>query len=536
MFSAKSSQLFLDDDHRREHLQRARALTAITLQAATMKRHDLIARYFRQGHHALRATPRVAQVAGILLIALGLCTWAFRGMSPTGSRYELLLDGRHFSRAERVEMEAAFSKQSLTDYTFVDGCCQVPREQRNRYVAALVDGQAMPTDFSDPTLLDVGSPFETEAQKRQRRQSVKERALASTIRSINGIDEASVMYDEKRVHSLRNDTEATAMVAIRTTVNRPISARRLDSICQMVAAAFESLSPSQVTIMDLSTGLAIAGDSPTVKVGVRGEEFALIKAMYEEQFTSKITRVLDMIPDVQVACEVELTEQKVSGEETPDKFGGHGQLVEDPRVGLHQPWVPHRVSVTVRVPKDYFAAVWRQRQEATELEVVHPTTADLAQIEEDTRAFVRDVVAGLAPVSAELRLASQIQVVTFDRMAPVTTLARRSNWQWRKGQLWPLVLGAASLLITLLIAGVCRDVYRWLQQRKGKSGTLRVVSAGDVPEGNSRSDRDALRDVAHEEIAGTVGSEDVQSRLTELVRDDPQTAVSMLKTWVSKAG
>ena len=92
---------------------------------------------------------RIATAALLVLVVVSLI-YLFQYQVTGGD--ELLLDGRQFSTSELKEIEAAFAKAGLGKSTVLGNRIRIPRGQKEAYLAAMADGNALPADFCDTSL------------------------------------------------------------------------------------------------------------------------------------------------------------------------------------------------------------------------------------------------------------------------------------------------------------------------------------------------------------------------------------------------
>src|SRR5690606_16719631 len=93
-------------------------------------------------------TPATRLTTGLLLAVIVVSlVYLFRFQGTVAD--EDLLSGQSFSSAEISAMEAAFAKAGLSNYEVRGNRVRVPRGQKTVYVAALVDGNALPPDFNN---------------------------------------------------------------------------------------------------------------------------------------------------------------------------------------------------------------------------------------------------------------------------------------------------------------------------------------------------------------------------------------------------
>ena len=83
----------------------------------------------------------------------------------------------------------------------------VPTGQKAAYLAAVVDGGALPPNFHTylENALDKGGPWESREETRERLKIAKQQMLSEIIRAMDWVEDAVVLYDEQAARGLSND-------------------------------------------------------------------------------------------------------------------------------------------------------------------------------------------------------------------------------------------------------------------------------------------------------------------------------------------
>ena len=212
----------------------------------------------RQFNNQLQSLPRLLRsnpaaavfVVGSLTLFVAIAYFAFDVAADWHK--EPLFGGRAFSEAELTSVAAAFATARLTDYDIHAGRISIPKRKRTEYIAALAKANALPARFDRyfEEFAAQSNPFESPQQRERRWQMAKQRALAHTLRSMTGIDDATVQYDEPQRIGFRDRVETTAMVALRPSTGVAIDSQLLRTVRQLVAASKSGLTPDRVTVCD----------------------------------------------------------------------------------------------------------------------------------------------------------------------------------------------------------------------------------------------------------------------------------------------
>src|SRR5262245_41936487 len=108
---------------------------------------DFVNQAYSQLIELLRSMSVGTRIAtGLLLVLVVVSvTYLFQYQMAGGDEY--LLGGRPFTQSELTAIEAAFAKAGLGKSTVAGSQIRIPRGQKELYLAALADGNALPADF-----------------------------------------------------------------------------------------------------------------------------------------------------------------------------------------------------------------------------------------------------------------------------------------------------------------------------------------------------------------------------------------------------
>ncbi len=424
-----------------------------------------------------------------------------------GTRTELLLAAHPFTAAELSQAEAAFAAAQLTTYSLEGPCIRVARRQRADYVRALVDRKALPRTM-DATASDRGgggSPLETPSQREERLRTARDQELASYLRFFPEIEDASVRLDEALLGSYRSERKIRALVWIKPKPGHLLLPERLQAIRESVAASRVGLSADDVTIVDVLRGVTFnPSQAPTP--AQRAQQVAYCKASYEADWTQKIHQALESIAGVSVHTQVTLT------------------------ADTH---LPCRIAVSVTIPQSHYLDRWRGSHPR---EVPTQSAAqELQVIEAEERRTVERHVAQVLASSQESEVETAVAVVTG--AASTARIAPRRTWDQ------PNALVASIIVVMLVVAalalvGVPRGgsppavVRTTSASRVATNATNRSTPAATVanPPVAEASPLDS-----HPATGAEGGSGVASAELVALVRENPQAAAAILRSWVNPA-
>jgi flagellar M-ring protein FliF len=195
---------------------------------------------------------------------------------------------------------------------------------------------------------------------------------------------------------------------------------------------------------------------------------------------------------------------------------------------------PSRVTVSVIVPSDYYVGLWRERFHAEQGQ--QPGAADaaaLAEIELETKAKIEELVSQWLPAAGAAGTASSRVVVTSfqgpkpSAAEPPVSTANPFPWLARHGS--TIVLAVVSLFGLLVLRGFVRG---------GAAAAPASAAEQDAPllGLDERAELEEFDDDVTTPRRRYAGARSpIRDELADLVRDDPDTAADILKSWISDA-
>ncbi|HEY5316235.1 MAG TPA: hypothetical protein VIK18_27145 [Pirellulales bacterium] len=535
-------------------------------------------------------TPAARITSGLLLVVVVISlAYLFNHQFSSGDGY--LLGGQSFTSAELSAMEAAFGKAGLNDYSVDGNRLKVPLARKSAYLAALADSGALPANFGDflTTAIAKVGPFTSRSQQEEMIEQAKERELAGIILSMQGIEKASVQYDQDKKSGFAQTAAAKASVGVKRHGTLPLEEKQVPMIRHLVAGAFAGLSPEHVTVIDLNgrtysgtngDGLGSASEDPFV---AHTKEF---QAMYEAQIYNALTYV----PGVTVTANVELNKELtvrqekdsydpkavamvMSREETqtsaakgssgggrpgveaqgPNQSArlssaGGSETTDDRAINeVHNApsrertltqlagLTPKRITVSIGIPSTYFESVWRQRNPAppglTTPRV--PEAGALEQIQKDETDKIRSHVSTLIPQLVEgVDAASLVTVTTFQHV-----LIESDPGPGGAQQAVAWLTDYWTTLATLGLVVVSLLMLRSLSRAQPAAVS---PQASFAPQLAAQETADAAKPAAaakpKSRFKRKLGAGiSLRDELTEMVREDPDAAANILRGWIGNA-
>jgi len=533
-------------------------------------------------------TPGSRIIAGLLVIVIATSvTFLFQG--GMFQQDVPILSGETIAPADQKAILAAFASEALDDYEVIGGQIYVPRHRRVDYMAAMVKNNAIPPDFHDSFDKSIGeaSPFESEQHRADRQKLAKEKEMALVLRNMRGIEYASVQYDIEDRGGFPRRKVYTSSVVVRPTGSQDLDASTVKSIQNYVAHSIAGLESNFVSVTDLNSRRTYSGTDNTL-AGVADDPFAARKKYFEGHWTETIQNALRYIDGNNVTVNVEIDpemnrmEKGIKYDPRPTTLASMNQKESEskrrpldagrPGLSAQQPnqqaavsdkneseetseasreetlavtnqdytqkqmasLTPKRVTVTVSVPSQYYVDVWHsQNPTPAGQPLATPDPAQLKKIEDDTKKTVETTVVTLLPEQAKgedpypqvyVSTAPQVPEMSTPEPAMADTAMAwlATNWQTLASVFFG-VFGIFMLRGMLAAKGADGD---------GMSdAAIDSAISGAGKDGSSNEDEVSMDGMLKKRFAQQTGP-NLKSELADMVREDPDTALGILQSWI----
>jgi flagellar M-ring protein FliF len=535
-------------------------------------------------------TPGARITAGLLLAVVVISVgYLFQHGASGPDAY--LFGGEPMSNGQLDRVEAAIAKAGLSDFQREGFRIRVPSGQQAKYLAAVADAGALPPNFNTilENALEKGGPWESREATRERLKIARQQTLSEIVRAMHWVESAIVLYDEHESSGIKQfgtTKQISASVSVKPLAGEMLTPQRAKNIQKLVAHAV-NMKPADVGITNLGDG-GPAGTDGGITYDVIDDEYLKTKVMFESQKKESILGALRDIPGVSVevnadfddtveetthtakpdpktAAKTETSTTQETTSSTPDTGGPPGASsqgpnrqvatqsvtqpqnrshnestrtdsvvgIEDSRV-VKKGYTPKEVWATVTIPGAYVKNLWAARNPTA---TAPPKADDLTALWEDVRPKVENIVDTLLFLQANKGEDSykHVRVVMLDSLPtptiePPSTASQAIAWT---GRYWT-TLGMLGVAMFSLL--VLRSVVN------GKPGV--PVNAVAAPASSLTSQADEL-DAAEESVEATEGGRpklrlrkgtSVKDDLLEIVREDPDAAADILRSWITKAG
>lgn len=550
---------------------------------------DFVNRSYGQAAELLRSMTPAARITTGLLLAVILISLAFLFRQRAEVADEFLFGGEHLSQAQIAAMEAAFSSKGLNEWETVGNRIRVPRRKRNFYIEAARTAEAMPAapETAWQQLFSGDNPLKSTQIRAWEAFRAQERTLALTLEELAGVDRAVVQIQEVDTGGFPRRKERRCLVSVKATGSRALPAALVESVRHMVVSG-GGVDPQHVTVSDLNTGQTYPG---------LGENGLLADSLYakrqreqEEIYRAKILDRLSTYGDVKVAVHVELDKEMVN-QTVSDKYdpkattvettdfskeitstrpdpGGRPGVVPNASIGNvaqqvspggvesstterrenqrfvtgatrtiteKVPFVPTWIGVSIGVPRSYFQRIWLQRNPAAAgQDAVTPDVGELKSIENEIVKDIEEAVKTLLPKAIPGEdLDQRVAVVPYTETplpepAGPSVSDKALTWLSSHWQTLGLLLLAVFSILFL------KSMIRSTPEPVRTPGEPAIaVATGSSEDEEKPDDVVAISNSLRQRFQGS--GRNLRDELTELVREDPEAAASVLQSWIGDA-
>jgi flagellar M-ring protein FliF len=556
---------------------------------------DFINKAYAQLADLFKSMTPGARITSALLLVVVVVSVAYLFNQHIAGPDDYLMGGEPFSASQLNAMQAAFGKAGLDGYQADGTRIKVPHGQQAKYMAALADANALPADFGDylqKAVTTNGFSMVGSAQQEAAIKIAKQRELQNIINYMDGVEKASVQIDEKtsRGGFPQPKTTLTAAVSIRSKGNQPLEESLVRGVRYLVAGSVAGMKPEAVTVVDGRTGQPYPGNGgDDNKSGGLLDKYAEMRRYHEQRFQKNISDLLSFVPGVVVRTSVDLDPEILheensteydnkavafeSRENTLTKTNEGGSPGGRPGVaaqgGVNQPATvtaaaamknneetsqteqrkavpttqtrtvregrtPKRVTVSVVIPNTYYEEIWRKQNATPEGQPEKkPDAAALADVEKTENKKIQELIVPLLPAAPDPAL--QVAIMTFypsNNIAAVPEPTLQETAVAWLGQNWSAVgMGCLALLSLTMLRSMIKSTPATPPSVSSTPApmetpsTLALVTEDEPQEPVENTARQRLK--RHSATGPSLRDE-----LADIVREDPDAAVSILRTWI----
>ncbi len=566
---------------------------------------DFVNKAFAQASELFRSMTPAARITTGLLLAAVVVSVGYLFNHQTASPDDYLMGGEPIASSQLPAMEAAFAKANLNNYQIDGNRIRVSRGQKSAFMGALADAGALPERFNAylQNTLDKGGPFVSKQKQADMLKIATQNELSLILRSMKGIENASVLYDVQTDGGFHGKKTMTASVSIKPSGNLPLDEERVPVIRQLVAGAIAGLPPDSVAVTDLNSSRLFAPGTGSGAGGAAGK-YGAAKAQFEKMWEEKIRLALNYVPGVMVTANVEVNpeiehsedETKIdpkavttSQQETNETSKSHsaagggrpgvvsqngipaanaavavgnnssssGNNIETEKTTSNQKndygttvrrsrfdgLTPESVTVAIAVPSSYFEKIWREQHPAAPGDENKPLTKDeqdkLKELEAVKSKEITAHVSKIIPPDVKLKskgTTDQVVVTTFQTLAttPLAAPSASDHAMAWLGQYWS-TLGMCGLGLFALL--MLRSMVRAVPATAPAPTASPALAARKTEEeqATAKAPETVVSEARTRLKRREKGGPSLRDELTDIVREDPDAAAAILRSWIGAA-
>lgn len=546
---------------------------------------DFLYKTFDQIRDLWKSMTPAARLASGLMAAVVVVSalWLVRG-TPEKAEHGLF-GGRTFSQTEIAKMVSAFSKANLSGWEIVGDRIHVPSAMKHKYLAALAEENILPdSPYSDiEEAMSKDSVFTSMKARDNQINTAKQKAIAKTLTSMEGIEGAFVIYDESPSKSLSRVKNSSALVTIHTKTNEPLDDRQVRSIRSVVVAAYSGLKPSNVSIMDAKAGRAF--DGPPAD-GSDPSMYLEQKEKTDDAYLAAIRSALSMYPGIKVAVsstlspqtnnqmrskrfepktvpfsQKDVTEERqnttagpsgvpgaipngVNQNSQPVAINSKGDTSKETKTSSESlnvvgetetleskaSFIPETVQASISVPSNYYVDVWNARNPPVPGQPAKtPLAEDLKAIETIETKKIENIVEKLLPPPKDGEESfPRIHVTTYQNL-PETPIQAPSWIDW----VLPVVVDNWQAVGMGVLGLVGVVVLRSMMKSAQPGEAPAPMEEEPEEEKTNEPPPPGVISQLRERFNSTGPS--LREELQSLVQEDPDAAATVLKNWIGEA-
>ncbi len=446
--------------------------------------------------------------------------------------------------------------------------------------------------------LKSSNPFEATSMINTRLENAEDRELAVILERITGIEKAYVHHGEKRGQFGKKSVQSCS-ICLEGVARRTIEQRTLDNIRQIASTYYPGIDPLQITVTDLINDNTLRGSNdpgdasqnPYLRAQREAEEqyrakienvlesFGPVKlgvfvnldpTLHKEMETLKYEPTSTTLESVTSRKDMEsskpnsggrpgaepnaISNEKASVSQTPDQLAKsatkskeseekvRGVAGREVSLTKQAPFVPTRVSVTVGVPDSYYTTVWNNLPNNKGKDKDNaPQEADLIKLKGDTEAAIRSAVTGQLPAVRQGDDKDPlVTVYTFPDL-PGPTIVEPTTTETAMAWLKDSWSTLALLGVVLVSLGM---MFSWVRSQAGSPkdqefsrgfGLEIPADMGDSIDLGGSEGEQSQQATENSSPKFEVTGGEIKTELSGLIKQNPEAAVNLLRTWIGEA-
>lgn len=543
----------------------------------------------------LSMTP-AARVTALLLLGVIGVSLGYLVQHESSGPDSYLFNGEFLPGSVVDRAYAEIAKKGLEGAVREGNRIKVPSGRQAEFLAAVAEGGALPPNFHKiiEDSLEL-SPFASSDVRRAKYKAGREQQLSMLVSEFDSIEQANVMFDISEGRGFGKKERATATVSVRPQAGETLDMRQVKMIQKAVAGGVAELKPEDVVVTNSGDGSTYdAGGSISPDSFESG--YYQTRLAFEENMQTKIEHLLRAVPGVrvQVVAELDPTLEKTTQSTLPDsnavalrtteleesnkisevENGGRpgldaqgpgrnnnenqnvvvkndktvtdrqtdnsvGFTGEESRIaGL----IPQDIRVTVAVPTSYPISVWRERESRKGNDPNQPLPADFQSNglkvlkEELTNHFVSAIIQLLPGELAENKK-NDVQVMFFESLTPepIEAPTMASNiFAWASKNFNTMTMAVVALVSLMMLRSMVKSIPAAEPAAAITAPTLALDTTNR--DANQAGGEEGETDEKQRPRLRLKKGDSLKDDLVEIVREDPDAAAAILRSWIGNAG
>lgn len=544
----------------------------------------------------LQSMTPAARVTALLLLSVIGVSLGYLVQHQSSGPDSYLFNGEFLPSSVVDGAHAAIAQAGLEGAVREGNRIKIPSGRKSEFLAAVADAGALPPNFHKivEDALDV-SPFASSDVRRGKYKAGREQQLSMLVSEMDGIEQANVMFDIHEARGFGKKSQATATVSIRPAAGATLDMRRVKMIQKAVAGGVAELQPHEVVVTNSADG-----SSFDMMSGVSADsfenEYYQTRLAFERNMQSKIEHILRFVPGVRVEVTAELEEtlehttQALTPEDEPvslstseqtesdtvseiENRGRPGLTAQGPQRGQADQdavtvknertvenkssqffsgnkreftrkavLVPNNVRASIAVPRSYLLSVWRERERLKGNDPDQPLPNDidtrLESIEGAEKENIKNALVPLLPKELAKDNRSGIEVVYFESLTPDPIEAPSTASTilgWASKNFNTMTMAVVALVSLMMLRSMVKSIPNAEPAEAIRAPTL-AVDTTDGPTSGEGSEGADSSDEAQRPRLRLKKGDSLKDDLVEIVREDPDAAAAILRSWIGNAG
>lgn len=543
----------------------------------------------------LSMTPAARVTALLLLGVIGVSLGYLVQHQSTGPD-TYLFNGEYLPGSVVDRAYAAIAQKGLEGAVREGNRIKVPSGRQTEFLAAVAEGGALPPNFHQIIEDSIDqNAFTSSDTRRAKYKAGREQQLSMMITEMDSVEQANVMFDISKGRGFGKKDRATASVSVRPQAGETLDMRQVKMIQKAVAGGIAELKPDDVVVTNSSDGSTFDSGG-----GISPDSFEKgyyqTRLAFEQNMQEKVEHLLRAVPGVrvQVVAELDPTLEKTTQSTLPDsnpvalrtalveeidkvsevdnggrpglaaqgpsRNGNEDQTVvvkndrsvtdnqTDNYVGLtgesakFAGLVPEDIRVTVAVPTSYPVSVWRERERMKGNDPNQPLpdefqTNILERLKKElTDEFKAGIIQLLPGELAESKL-NDVKIMFFESLTPEPVeppSAASTLFAWASKNFNTMTMAVVAIVSLMMLRSMVKSIPAAEPAAAINAPTLALDTAQEEESGtegeageNGKSGRPRLR---------LKKGDSLKDDLVEIVREDPDAAAAILRSWIGNAG